>query len=107
MARFLTKECPHCHEDSFGWRPLVTLDYFSPYECKACGKLVRNDGFRQFLVIPTILVTLFVGIVLFASLPDSLEPFGLVLLLVLVALAVLILTNHVKLVSKYDICPLL
>src|SRR2546426_5636825 len=105
MARFLTKECPHCHEDSFGWRQLVSLDYFSPYECKACGKLVRNDGFRQFLVIPTILVTLFVGIVLFASLPDSLEPFGLVLLLVLVALPVIILAKPVKLDSKSDLAP--
>jgi len=105
MARFLTKECPHCHEDSFGWRQLVSLDYFSPYDCKACGKLVRNDGFRQFLVIPTILVTLFVGIVLFASLPDSLEPFGLVLLLVLVALPVIILAKPVKLDSKSDLAP--
>src|SRR6266581_5441298 len=105
MARFITKESPHCHEDSFDWRQLVTLDYFSPHECKACGKLVRNDGFRQFLVIPTILVTLFVGIVLFASLPDSLEPFGLVLLLVLVALPVIVLAKPVKLDSKSDLAP--
>ena len=105
MARFLTKECPHCHEDSFGWRQLVSLDYFSPYECKACGKLVRNDGFRQFLIVPTILVTLFVGIVLFASLPSSLEPFGLLLVLVLAAAPVIILAKPVKLDPKSDLAP--
>src|SRR6266568_124867 len=105
MARFITKECPHCHEDSFDWRQLVTLDYFSPHECKACGKLVRNDGFRQFLIVPTILVTLFVGIVIFASLPSSLEPFGLLLVLVLAALPVIILAKPIKLDPKSDLAP--
>ena len=103
MARFLTKECPHCHEDSFAWRELMVLDYFSPHECQACGKLVRNDGLRQFLIVPTILLTLFVGIVLFASLPDSLEPFGLLLVLVLAALPVIILAKPVKLDPKSDL----
>ena len=105
MARFLTKECPHCHEDSFGWRELIVLDYFSPHECKACGKLVRNDGFRQLLIVPTILVALFVGIVLFASLPSSLEPFGLLLVLVFAALPVIILAKPVKLDPKSDLAP--
>jgi hypothetical protein len=105
MARFITKECPHCHEDSFGWRKLIVLDYFSPHECEACGKLVRNDGFRQFLIVPTILVTLFVGIVLFASLPGSLEPFGLLLVLVLAALPVIILAKPVKLDPRSDLAP--
>ena len=49
------KECPHCHEETFGFRELFLLEYFSPNECKACGKLVRNDGFRQFLAVPAIL----------------------------------------------------
>ena len=105
MARFITKECPHCHEDSFDWRERIVLDYFSPHECKACGKLVRNDGFRQFLIVPTILVTLFVGIVIFASLPSSLEPFGLLLVLVLAALPVIILAKPIKLDPKSDLAP--
>src|SRR2546426_4894482 len=105
MGQFLTKECPHCHEDSFGARELFSLDYFSANQCKACGKLVRNDGFRQFLTVPAILVALFLGLAVFASLPSPLEPFGLLLFVILVALPVIILAKPVKLDSKSDLAP--
>lgn len=91
------KECPHCHEDSFGVRELFSLDYFSADECKACGKLVRNDGFRQFLTLPTILLALFLGFVIFPLIPSPLEPFGLLLVIVLVALPIVLLAKPVKL----------
>src|SRR5438876_7314051 len=105
MARFITKECPHCHEDSFGARELFSLNYFSEDQCKACGKLVRNDGFRQFLTVPAILVAMFFGLAVFASLPNPLEPFGLLLFVVLAALPVLILAQPVKLDPKSDLAP--
>src|SRR6266566_2433644 len=66
----MMKECPHCQEDTFGWRELIALDYFTPDACKACGRLVRNDGFRQFLIFPAILAALFAGIVVFPLTPD-------------------------------------
>ena len=75
------KECPHCHEDSFGVRELFSLDYFGAVECKVCGKLVRNDGFRQFLTLPTILLALFLAFVTFPLIPSPLEPFGLLLVI--------------------------
>jgi hypothetical protein len=90
------KECPHCHEHSFGVRELFSLDYFSADECRACGKLVRNDGFRQFLTLPTILVALFLGTVIFSLIPSSLEPFGLLLIIVLAALPVVLLAKPVR-----------
>lgn len=90
------KECPHCHEDSFGIRELFSLDYFSANECKACGKLVRNDGFRQFLTLPTILLALFLGFVIFSLTPSPLEPFGLLLVISLVALPIVLLAKPVK-----------
>jgi hypothetical protein len=90
------KECPHCHEDSFGVRELFSLDYFSPDECKACGKLVRNDGFRQFLTLPTILLALFLGFVIFSLIPSPLEPFGLLLVIILVALPIVLLAKPVR-----------
>lgn len=90
------KECPHCHEDSFGWRELVLLDYFSDSECKACGKQVRNDGVRQFLLVPTILVVIFLGVVVFSIAPDVLQPLSLVFLLVLIALSVVLLAKPVQ-----------
>ncbi len=90
------KECPHCHEDSFGVRELFSLDYFSADECKACGKLVRNDGFRQFLTLPAILLALFLGLVIFSLIPSPLEPFGLLLVILLVALPIVLLAKPVK-----------
>lgn len=66
------KTCPHCHADTFGTTQLLTLDYFSAAECSECGQLVRNDGLRQFLVIPTMLGALAVGLVLFSVVPDLL-----------------------------------
>src|SRR5947207_723783 len=105
MARFLTKQCPHCHEDSFGARELFSLNYFSEDQCKTCGKLVRNDGFRQFLTVPAILVALFLGLAVFASLPNLLEPFGLLLFVILAALPVIILAQPVKLDPKSDFAP--
>src|SRR5436309_8297943 len=105
MARFITKECPHCHEDSFGARELFSLNYFSEDQCKACGKLVRNDGFRQFLTVPAILIAMFLGWAVFASLPNLLEPFGLLLFVILAALPVIILAQPVKLDPKSDLAP--
>src|SRR5437588_2009045 len=105
MARFITKECPHCHEDSFGARELFSLNYFSADKCKACGTLVRNDGFRQFLTVPAILVALFLCLAVFASLPNLLEPFGLLLFVILAALPVIILAKPVKLDPKSDLAP--
>jgi hypothetical protein len=86
MAPILTKECPNCHEESFSARELLGLDYFSATQCKACGAPVRNDGFRQFMMVPAILVVFFAGLVVFSMLPGSLEPFGFLLLLVSVFL---------------------
>lgn len=90
------KECPHCHEDSFGVRELFSLDYFGADECKACGKLVRNDGFRQLLTLPTILLALFLGFVIFSLIPSPFEPVGVLLVLFLVALPIVLLAKPVK-----------
>jgi len=99
------KVCPHCHEDSFGVRELFGLDYFNSDECKACGKLVRNDGFRQFLTVPAILGSLFVGYFILTLLPNFLEPFGLLLLIVLAASPIILLAKPVKLDPKADVAP--
>src|SRR5205807_9873330 len=105
MGQFLTKECPHCHEDSFGVRELFSLNYFSAHHCKACGKLVRNDGFRQFLTVPAILIALSFGLAVFASLPSRLEPVGLLLFVILAALPVLFLSKPVTLDPRCNLEP--
>lgn len=91
------KECPHCHEESFGWRELISLDYFGPTECKACGESVRNDGVRQFLIVPTILTAMFLGVFVFSVLPGSMEALGLVFIFLLIGLSLIVLAKPTKL----------
>jgi hypothetical protein len=92
----MIKKCPHCQEDTFGWRELIALDYFTPDQCKACGKLVRNDGVRQFLIFPAILAALFVGIVVFSLTPSSLQPLGVIFIILLVGLSNILLAKPAK-----------
>ena len=92
----MMKKCPHCQEDTFGWRELIALDYFTPDQCKACGKLVRNDGVRQFLIFPAILAALFVGIVVFSLIPSSLQPLGVIFIILLVGLSNILLAKPAK-----------
>src|SRR6266705_5414614 len=99
------KQCPHCREDSFGLRDLFALDYFHSQDCRACGKPVRNDGFRQFLTIPAIITALFFGFVILTLLPNSLEPFGLLLIIALVMLPIILLAKPVKVDPRADLSP--
>jgi hypothetical protein len=92
----MMKKCPHCQEDTFGWRELIALDYFTPDQCKACGKLVRNDGVRQFLIFPAILAALFVGIVIFSLTPSSLQPLGVIFIILLIGLSNILLAKPAK-----------
>jgi hypothetical protein len=102
----MTKKCPHCHEDAFGWRELIALDYFTPDECKVCGKLVRNDGVRQFLIFPAILAALFVGMVVFSLTPSSLQPLGVIFIILLVGLSNILLAKPAKIeLPKADLPP--
>src|SRR5882724_2611819 len=102
----MTKKCPHCQEDTFGWRELIALDYFTPDQCKACGKLVRNDGVRQFLIFPAILAALFAGIVVFSLTPSSLQPLGVIFIILLVGLSNILLAKPAKIkLPEADLPP--
>jgi len=87
------KQCPHCHEESFGWRELIGLDYFSSTECKACGQLVRNDGVRLFLIFPAILAALFLGGILLSVLPGSMEALGVLAIFLLIGISLILLAK--------------
>ena len=102
----MMKRCPHCQEDTFGWRELIVLDYFTRDQCKACGKLVRNDGVRQFLIFPAILAALFAGIVVFSLTPTSLQPLGIIFIILLVGLSNILLAKPAKVeLPKADLPP--
>jgi hypothetical protein len=87
------KKCPHCHEESFGWRELISLDYFSSSECKACGQTVRNGGVRLFLTFPAILAALFLGGILLSVLPGSMEALGFLAILLLIGVSLVLLAK--------------
>src|ERR1044072_2426012 len=96
MFRLLEKECPYCHEESFSIRELFALDFFTDQECKACGKSVRNDGFHQLLIIPAIILSAFIGLVILNVLPNSLTPFGFLLIFVLMGSVIILLATPVQ-----------
>src|SRR6266446_6043693 len=94
------KQCPYCRADSFGVRELFALDYYHTNECKECGKPVRNDGLRQFLVIPAIIAAVPVGFLIFALVPEVFDPFALLLFCLLVCAPAVLLAKPVK--AEYD-----
>lgn len=56
----MRKNCPHCHEETFGWRELITLASFTLEACKSCHKFVRNSGWRQ-LIAPLVFISIFLA----------------------------------------------
>lgn len=84
------KKCPHCHEETFGWRELVTLDCFTPEECKNCHKFVRNSGWRQLLAPLAFISIVLATIPLWEFIPADksvfLIPLGVIVLPVVLAL---------------------
>ena len=99
------KRCPHCHEESFGWRELISLENFSSIECKACGQLVRNDGVRLFLTFPVILAALFLGGILLSVLPGSMEALGVLSIFLLIGGLLILLAKPSRQESPNDNLP--
>jgi hypothetical protein len=87
------KQCPHCHEESFGWRELIRLGYFSTIECEICGQPVRNNGVRLFLTFPAILVSVFLGGILLSVLPGSMEALGFLSIFLLIGISWILLAK--------------
>jgi hypothetical protein len=92
----VNKECPHCHAASFGWRELFTLNSFSPKECRSCGGLVRNSGWRQLLAIPVIIATILTAFAVSAFLPPEVDFFLLPITVIVSPLVLALLAKPVK-----------
>lgn len=90
------KTCPYCREYSFDERALFDLSYFTPTACKSCGKLVRNDGLRQLLVVPAIVAGLIIGALILFAVPSWLTPVAWVLIAILGIIPLLLLPKPVK-----------
>ncbi len=90
------KKCPHCHEETFGWRELLTLDSFNPKECKNCHKLVRNSGWRQLLAPLAIISLMLAAMPLSEFIPPDKEAFLIPVALIVLPLVLVLITKPVK-----------
>ena len=79
----MRKKCPHCHEETFGWRELLTLDSFTSRQCKSCHQFARNSGGRQLLALFAFLSVFLATVVLWQIVPSDravlLIPFAVIL----------------------------
>lgn len=92
----MPKNCPHCNEETFGWRELVTLDSFTPEKCKNCHKLVRNSGWRQLLAPLTIISIILAAIPLLEFLPSDKAVYLIPVAVIVLPLVLVLIAKPVK-----------
>ena len=90
------KNCPHCNEHTFGWRELITLDFFTVEECKNCHRFVRNSGWRQLLAPLAIISMMLVGLSLLEFIPPDMEVFLIPLAVIVLPLVLVLIAKPVK-----------
>lgn len=99
----MPKNCPHCNEETFGWRELITLDSFSVEECKNCHRFVRNSGWRQLLAPLAIISMMLAAWSLLAFIPSNMEVFLIPLGVVVLPLVLVLIAKPVKAESPDDL----
>ena len=92
----MPKSCPHCNEETFGWRELITLDSFTVKECKHCHGLVRNSGWRQLLALLAIISMVLAALSLLAFIPSDMEVFLIPVAVVVLPLVLVLIAKPVK-----------
>ena len=92
----MPKNCPHCNEETFGWRELITLDSFTVEECKNCHQFVRNSGWRQLLAPLAILAMILAALSLLQFIPSDMAVFLIPLAVVVLPLVLVLIAKPVK-----------
>jgi hypothetical protein len=90
------KKCPHCHEETFGWRELITLDCFSFKQCENCHQLVRNSGWRQLLAPLVFISIILAALPLLDFIPSEKTVLFLPIALILLPLVLVLIAKPVK-----------
>jgi hypothetical protein len=90
------KKCPHCHEETFGWRELITLDSFSPNQCKNCHQLVRNSGWRQLLAPLAIILIVLAAMPLLEFIPPDKSVFLVPVAVILLPMVLVLIAKPIK-----------
>ena len=100
------KKCFHCNEETFGWRELITLDSFSPDQCKNCHEFVRNSGWRQLLAPLTIILIILAAVLLSELIPPDKSVFLIPLAVIALPLVLGLIAKPVKArISQTDLSP--
>jgi hypothetical protein len=100
------KKCPHCHEETFGWRELITLDSFSPEQCKSCHGFVRNSGWRQLLAPLAIILIILAALLLSEFIPADNTAFLIPIAVIVLPLALVLIAKPVKAdIPQTDLSP--
>ena len=94
--RSMHKRCPHCDEETFGWRELLTLAFFTPAECKHCHRLVRNSGWRQLLAPLAIISIILAAIPLLEFIPPDKSVFLMPVAVIVLPLLLVLIAKPVK-----------
>jgi hypothetical protein len=92
----MPRNCPHCNEESFGWRELIALESFTVRECKNCHGLVRNSGWRQLLALLAVIAMVLVALSLLEFIPSEQEFFLIPVALVVLPLVLVLIAKPVK-----------
>src|SRR6267143_3334239 len=92
----MPKNCPHCNEETFGWRELITLDSFTVEECKNCHRFVRNLGWRQLLAPLAIISIMLAALSLLQFIPPDMAVFLIPLAVVVLPLVLVLIAKPVK-----------
>lgn len=87
------KNCPHCNEETLGWRELILLHSFSPEQCENCHKWVIASGWRTLLGILTFLAILVATMPLWQFIPGTQS-------ILLVPFAVIVFVGSLVLTAK-------
>jgi hypothetical protein len=100
------KNCPHCNEDTLGWRELILLDSFSSVQCENCHEWVLASGWRQLLGVLTFLTILVATTPLWQYIPGEKSVLIIPFAVILFALVMVVTAKPVKAESEQtDLSP--
>jgi hypothetical protein len=102
----MPKKCPYCHEETFGWRELLTLDSFTPDQCKNCHEFVRNSGWRQLLAPLAIILIVLAAMPLLEFIPSDKSVFLIPVAVIVLPMVLVLIAKPVKAeIPQTDLSP--
>lgn len=90
------KNCPHCNEETLGWRELILLDSFFPVQCENCHEWVLASGWRQLLGVLTFVTILVATMPLWQYIPGRTSVLLIPFAVILFAMAMVLTAKPVK-----------